>query len=105
MFISTNYIKSTGALIGSIVDVAHEYGIEVYSADTRAWKSSIVGSSKKIKGDKKLATINFVIAKGFEDSIKSINKKNNVVYDDDAADSACIALYGFIKDAKLKLEQ
>jgi len=104
-FISTNYIKSTGALIGVIVDAAFEYGIEVYSADTRAWKSSVVGSTKAIKGDKKLATVKFVISKGFGGSITSKNKKGKIVYDNDAADSAAMALYGFKKDCKLKLEQ
>jgi hypothetical protein len=43
----------------------------------------------------------------FSNSIKSVNKKGTVVYNDDAADSACIALYGFISKTKqaLKLEQ
>ena len=105
MFISTDYIKATGALMATVVDTAYAHGIKVYSADTRAWKSSIVGSSKSIKGNKKLSTVNFIIKKGFGTSIVSINRKGNEVYDDDAADSGCIALYGFVKDAKLKLEQ
>jgi len=105
MFISTDYIKATGALMATVVDTAYDHGIKVYSADTRAWKSSIVGSSKSIKGNKKLATVNFIIKNGFDSSIVSINRKGKEVYDDDAADSGCIALYGFVKDAKLKLEQ
>ena len=105
MFISTDYIKATGALMATVVDAAYDHGIKVYSADTRAWKSSIVGSIKSIKGNKKLATVNFIIKKGFSTSIASINRKGKEVYDDDAADSGCIALYGFVKDAKLKLEQ
>lgn len=103
MFISTNYIKATGALIAIIVDTAYEYGIEVYSADTRSWKSRIVGSSKKIKGDPKLATVMHVKKLGFD--VSSLNKKQAVVYDDDAADSACIALYGFLPEKEQSLHK
>ncbi len=95
MFISTDYIKATGALVATIVDVAYEYGVPVFSVDTRSWKSKVVGNSKGSKKDgNKLQTVNFVMAKGFD--VSSVNKKGNIVYDDDAADSACIALYAFI---------
>lgn len=94
-FISTDYIKATGALVATIVDVAYEYGISVYSVDTRSWKSKVVGSSKGSKKDgNKLETVRFVMSKGFD--VSSVNKKGNTVYDDDAADSACIALYAFV---------
>lgn len=104
-FISTNYIKATGALIATIVDTAYEYGIKVYSSDTRAWKAQVVGNTKAIKGNKKLATIRFVKTLGFD--VSRVNNVGNTVYDDDASDSACIALYGFIdvKKQKLKLEE
>lgn len=95
MFISTDYIKATGALVATIVDTAYEYGVPVFSVDTRSWKSKVVGNSKGSKKDgNKLQTVNFVMAKGFD--VSSVNKKGNIVYDDDAADSACIALYAFI---------
>lgn len=104
-FISTNYIKATGALIATIVDIAYANGIKVYSTDTRAWKAQVVGNMKAIKGDKKLATMRFVKKLGFD--VSRINQAGNKVYDDDASDSACIALYGFIdvKKQKLKLEE
>lgn len=102
MFISTAYIKATGALIGMIVDTAAEYGIKVYSVDTRAWMSKVLGSSK---GSNKQASIKFITKKGF--NISSVNKKGDTVYDDDAADSGCIALYGFVPEKlqTLKLEE
>lgn len=103
MFLSTNYIKATGALVATIVDTAYDHGLSVYSADTRSWKSKIVGSSKKIKGDKKLATVMHVKKLGFD--LESITKTGKVVYDDDAADSACIALYGFLPEDKQSLNK
>jgi len=88
-FLSTNYIKATAALIATIVDTAYKFDIEVYSVDTRSWKAKIVGTSKpKItKGnnkDTKAPTLEYVKKLGFD-------------VDDDAADSACIALYGFLQ--------
>lgn len=96
------YIKATGALIATIVDVAAEYGVKVYSVDTRSWKSKIVGTSKNATDDKKLETAKFVKELGFDvrkrdkDGNIKRNKKGEVVYDDDASDSACICLYGFL---------
>jgi len=106
MFISTNYIKSAGALVATIVDVANSYGVKVYSADTRSWKAQIVGTSKASQsGNKKLATIKHVINLGFSSSVTSVNRNGKTVYDDDACDAACIALYGFHKNQKLKIEK
>ena len=122
-FLSINYIKSMGALNSIIVDVAAKYGIEVYSVDTRAWKSSIIGTSKP-KTNKlgvapeKWPTIQFIKRKGWEEKIliplESKSRKTKGVfvvngkkylYNDDAADSACIALYGFLQKEKQKLER
>ena len=89
-FLNINYIKCTGALIATLVDVSAEFGIEVYSVDTRSWKSKIVGTSK---GGKE-PTLKYVKSIGFDCG------KN-----DDAADSACIALYGFHPKAILKKEE
>ena len=66
--LSMDYIKSTGALIGCIVDTAAEFGIPVYSADTRSWKSKVVGTSvpkaNKYNVDpKKWPTIEFLLTK------------------------------------------
>lgn len=103
MFISTNYIKATGALIATIVDTAYKYGIPVYSVDTRAWKSKIVGTSKKIKGNPKLATVRHITNLGF--NVSRVNKAGKTVYDDDAADSGCICLYGFIPERLQSLKK
>lgn len=101
-FINQNYIMSTGALIGALVDTAYNYHIEVYSVDTRSWKSQVVGSSKSKTEDKKKETVDFVESLGF--CLTKKNKKGKIIYDDDAADSACIALYGFIDKEKQKLK-
>lgn len=96
-----NYLKSTGALIATIVDTAYEHGIEVYSVDTRSWKSKVVGTSK----GGKMPTIKYIEKLGFDVSYE--NKKGELKYDDDAADAGGIALYGFIpeKQQNLKLEE
>lgn len=110
-FINIDYIKSIGALNATIVDVATKHEIEVYSVDTRAWKSQIVGTSKPLPNKygfdpKKWPTIQYIIKQGFEEYIKipvSKQKKKAVIeqdgerytYNDNIADSACIALYGF----------
>lgn len=113
-----DYLKSTGALIGTIVDTAYRYNVPVYSVDTRAWKSAILGSSKgrddNYEKPEKAAAIKFVEALGFDLTIKDKNgqvkqhtkgkNSGKIYYDDDAADSACIALYGFVANPKLKLE-
>lgn len=88
-FISLNYVKSTAALIAVIVDVAEEFEIPVFSVDTRSWKSKVLGKSVK----EKQVSIDFVEKLGFNCS------------NDDEADAACIALYGFLKDKKIILEK
>jgi len=120
-FVNINYIKSIGALNACIVDTAKKYGIEVYSVDTRSWKSQVVGSSKPMVNkygiDKeKWPTILWLIKKGFEDKILvqvTKQKKKGVIvkdgirytYNDDAADSAGIALYGFVSKDKQLLQE
>lgn len=113
-FLSTEYIKQTGALISTIVDAAYDYGVPVYSVDTRAWKSAVIGTSKSEQGDKKLPAINFVRNLGWEDAIMTQVKRKkkgsferdgaHYVWNDDAADSACIALFGFTPGFKDKLK-
>ena len=114
-FLSTSYIKQTGALIATIVDTAYEHGVPVYSVDTRAWKAAVIGTSKDEGGDKKLPAINFIRKLGWEDAllvpIKRKRKGSFVkggahyVWNDDAADSACIALFGFTPGFEEKLTQ
>lgn len=114
--LSTNYIKATGALIACIVDVCREYDIPVYSVATTAWKSAVVGTSKPdADGNPKMPTIKYICKLGFKDSIitpaSSKQKKDVFEYNggrykwnDDAADSAGIALYGFVKNKKILKE-
>lgn len=120
--LSLDYIKSTGALIGCIVDTAADFGIPVYSADTRSWKSQVVGTSvpkaNKYNVDpKKWPTIEFLLRRHDvreEALLVAVGKRSKkfakqiggikYCYNDDAADSACIALYGFCKGRSLKKE-
>lgn len=112
--LNPNYLKMTGALVATIVDVAKPLGVRVYSVDTRSWKARIVGNAKarirKGKRDAKSETVEFIEAKGFDLLLRRKTRgknKGEPIYDDDAADSACIALYGFLpeKEQKLELEQ
>lgn len=119
-FLNMDYIKSIGALNSIIVDTANEYDIPVYSVDTRSWKAQVVGTSKPMKNkygvpEEKWPTMKHVWSLGWKDKLmyKVSNqcKKNVYVVDgikyrwnDDAADSACIALYGFSKNQKLEEE-
>lgn len=119
-FININYIKSIGALDSVIIDVCHNFDIPVYSVDTRCWKATVVGTSKKMSNkygvpEEKWPTVKWVISQGFKNSIieeitgkktKGTFVKNNKRYrfNDDAADSAAIAVFGFIGD-KLKLKE
>lgn len=93
-FLSIPYIKTTGALIATIVDTA--YPRKVYSADTRSWKSRICGNASGMhKADKGV-------------SVRYIIKRFNLTLNDDAADAICIALYGldFEKNKRLlKVEE
>ena len=125
-FLSENYIKATGALVATIIDVAqHLCGIPVYSVDTRSWKSQIVGNSKPLQNKhginpEKYRTILYLKQKGLLKYIVQpyygrgekgiINVKIDGVLtpckiNDDIADSYCIAMYGFIPKSQQKLKQ
>lgn len=119
-FLNIDYIKSIGALNAVIVDTADEFGVKVYSVDTRSWKSQVVGTSKPMKNKygvdpKKWPTIVFLKNRGYFDKILDpAGKRKKGIIDidgekyfinDNAADSACIALYGFIAESDQKLEE
>lgn len=121
-FLNIDYIKSIGALNACIVDVMSEFGIEVYSVDTRCWKSQVVGTSKPMKNifgvpDEKWPTVKWCISKGFEDSILNVvegrRNKGTFIrdgikyeYNNDASDSAAISQFYFVGDkSKLKIEK
>lgn len=113
-FINIDYIKSIGALNCLIIDICEKYNVKVYSVDTRCWKSQVIGTSKP-KANKygvppeKWPTVEWLLKKGFEDKILiEINGRKNkgtfvrdgqkYMYNNDAADSAGIAMFGFIGD-------
>lgn len=120
--LSMDYIKSTGALIGCIVDTASEFGVPVYSADTRSWKSQVIGTSVPKANNynvdpKKWPTIEYLLKRpdvNEADLLVKVGKRtkkfakvikgDKYCYNDDAADSAGIALYGFSKGRSLKKE-
>lgn len=124
-FLSEAYIKSTGALIATIIDVARLYNVPVYSVDTRSWKGQIVGDSKPLQNSyginpEKYRTILYMRDKGLlkyiVEEYKGRGNKGviNVKIDgervpckinDDIADSYCIAMYGFIPKTKQKLKE
>lgn len=121
-FLNMDYIKSIGALNSVIIDICNNYGIEVYSIDTRAWKAQIIGTSKPRSNnfgvpEEKWPTVEWVINKGFESSIlipiegkktkgTFIKDGQKYMYNNDAADSAGIAMFGFYGNAaNLNLEE
>ena len=130
-FLSENYIKATGALIATIIDFFHYYNeIPVYSVDTRAWKSAIVGSSKPLNNPyginpEKYRTILYMRDKGLlryiaeeykgkgekgviwanRRTVEGKKEKIRIKINDDLADSYCIALYGFLQKSKQKLKE
>lgn len=130
-FLSESYIKSTGALIATIIDFFHYYNeIPVYSVDTRSWKSQIVGNSKPLNNPyginpEKYRTILYMRDRGLlrhiteeykgrgEKGVIWANRtlvdgkkeKVRVKINDDLADSYCIAMYGFLPKNKQKLKE
>ena len=124
-FLNIDYIKSIGALNALIVDLCNVYGIKVSSVDTRCWKAQVVGTSKP--GPKnnfwnmepeKYPTFEWLkqnypllIPSVFID-MSNTRKKKNVFelqgklwkINDDACDSAAIAMFGFVGDLG-KLEE
>ena len=120
-FLNIDYIKSIGALNSIIIDTCSEYGVKVFSVDTRCWKAQVVGTSKGMPNkfgvpEEKWPTINWCIKQGWEadilDIVEGRKTKGTFVkegikymYNNDAADSAGIAMFGFVGDPdKLKLE-
>lgn len=116
-FVSMPYILSMGAMNGSISDCIYNMqlsNIELMSVDTRAWKRSVVGTTKEAENEygvppKKWPTIEHLLSNYdwveekimFPSKSTRKTKKNFKVgssyyeYDNDAADSACISLFPF----------
>lgn len=125
-FISEPYIKATGALIATIIDFCVPLGVPVYSVDVRAWKSAIIGTTKPLENKyginpNKYPTILYMRQKGLlkyiMEEYKGKGKKGVIrvnmgdrkhvpcTVNDDAADSYCIALYGFLPEKQQKLKE
>lgn len=121
-FLNIDYIKSIGALNSIIVDVCFSYDVPVFSVDTRCWKSQVIGTSKPCENafgvpPEKWPTVKWVIEKGFESCILMeifgrktkgtfVKNEQKFMYNNDAADSAGIAMFGFIGDpSKLQKEK
>ena len=122
-FVNIDAIKAMGALTATIVDVMDQYGVKVYSVDTRCWKSQVIGTSKPQSNnygvpEEKWPTIRWCIRQGFEQKLlvdvsATRKQKGTFVragkkyqYNNDAADSAGIAMYWVLGDHnKLQLEK
>ena len=119
-FLNMDYIKSIGAINSVIVDTCFEYNVPVYSVDTRCWKAQVIGTSKPMPNkygvpEEKWPTIRWLIKQGWENNIlipvegrktkgTFVRNGQKYMYNNDAADSAGIAMFGFIGD-KSKLQQ
>ena len=121
-FLNIDYIKSIGALNSIIVDMCHEHCVPVYSVDTRCWKAQVIGTSKPMSNkygvpEEKWPTVHWLLKRGWENSIiipvegrktkgTFIRQGKKYMYNNDAADSAGIAMFGFVGDQdKLKEEK
>lgn len=121
-FLNIDYIKSIGALNSIIVDKCNEYYVPVYSVDTRCWKAQVIGTSKPMPNkygvpDEKWPTVRWLIKQGWESSIlikvegrktkgTFVRDGQKYMYNNDAADSAGIAMFGFLGDKeKLQAER
>lgn len=121
-FLNIDYIKSIGALNSIIVDKCNQYGVEVYSVDTRCWKSQVIGTSKGAVNkygvpEEKWPTVRWLLDQGWESSLlipiegrktkgTFIRDGQKYMYNNDAADSAGIAMFGFVGEQnKLQLER
>lgn len=115
-FLNIDYIKSIGALNSVIIDTCSEYNIPVFSVDTRCWKSQVIGTSKPMPNkygvpEEKWPTVRWLIKQGWEASIllevngrktkgTFIRDGQKYMYNNDAADSAGIAMFGFLGNQK-----
>lgn len=106
-FINAKEIKSLAALTLIIADVMQTHNIKTYSVDTRSWKSKIVGTSKPEPNgygidSKKYPTIKYCINNNYKKYIYDESLPNS--YNDNIADSICIALYGFLPEKEQNLQ-
>ena len=90
-------------IIRDFIRDENKYGIKVFSVDTRAWKSRVLGTSKPVfeplegvENPQKFGSVRKAIKLGFGEQMKVKScKTRSFRYDDDMADAICISLYGF----------
>jgi Holliday junction resolvasome RuvABC endonuclease subunit len=84
-FISTNTVIALGTLVAAVVDSTN---LDVFSVDSRSFKSRVVGNSKCSKGD----------------VVKWVKDKFNIKAEEDEADAIAIGYYQFVAADMLKME-
>lgn len=84
-FISLKTIIALGSLISTIVDATD---LDVYSVDSRAFKSKVIGKANSTK----------------EEVMNWVKIKFNIETNEDEADAIAIALYSFMANPLLKKE-
>lgn len=120
--INEDYIKDMSAMVGAIEDFCYANDIPCYSADTRSWKSQVVGTSKAQENDcyvdpKKYPTIKYVedilghtmeIREYLPENTRIrnylVDNVGKFIYNDNVADAICIAYYGFKPKRLLRKE-
>lgn len=123
--LSLAYVATTGALIGAISDTCERFEVPCYNVDTRVWKAAILGTSRRStdayapKGvnPNKWPTLEYVMKREdvhMIDILSEVSSRCTVFhvmykgkrykYNDDAADSVCISLYGHQKHRNLHRE-
>lgn len=113
--ISTAYLFSTCALVGAIVDFAALNDLDIYWIETRSWKKAVLGSSKPsgkklqgVKDPKKVDSVLYAIDQGFaaiiESTVERGKNKGQKRYNDNIADAICIAVCGFNKKVRKKID-
>jgi hypothetical protein len=122
--LSLEYVATTGALVGTIVDRCFLLGVPVYSVDTRVWKARIVGTCKPDARNcppcvepQKWPTIKFILKRTdvkkswITAPVTKRSKKYDLMYKnercrylDDVADAICIGLYGNEKGRNMHKE-
>lgn len=116
-FVSMDYVLKTGALITNIADIMYDHQIDCYCVDTRAWKSSVVGTSKPKENKWKINPAKWPTICYVRDNlnipheallIPEKHRKAGTILihgkhysvNDDLCDAICISLYPFSKNAK-----
>ena len=88
-YLSTRSIITLGSLVAGIIDGLSEDGLSVFSVDTRAWKSHVLGSPSATKAD----------------AVEFCRSRFGLDLDHDASDAVCMGLYALQPGAKLKKEE